>query len=1504
MKRDVLPAALVWIALLASAGTARALAQETEDTRFFAIPMARDAQALAETAEEHLVAERYSEGLASLQRLLEEHGDDVLPKEWRKKGPSSEFEVHPGAADWAYERMLGLPAEARRLYLERYESRAHEALAQALSRVERQSLIELGKRWPITAAAERAWWILGDYELENGNSAEAFAAWRRARSIGALSGEQPTEGERARIALIREHRDQLAAGSSSMSARGSLPRIDSDSEPWRCPLDLVPFARKGDRAPYRYNLFPALVRDRVLVSSTLRFFAVDAFSGEILWSAGPPPGWTLLSDHRENELFEGINYEQLLVAPASGGRVALTALQIPYSENQNDEWQGIHIMTAVPERRLFAFDLESGRELWNHSPPLAWDPKESRWTWDGTTGSYAQRMMIAAPPIVAGPRVLVPCYRESGRIDYHVACYEIETGKLLWSTPVVSGQRERNMFGRARQEYAASPLVVAGERVIAQTELGTVAALDLLTGRMLWQSLYRQIELPKTRSYNISKREETWRLAPPVVAGDLVISTPSDSREIVAFGLEDGHAEWAYSEVSLRRLDRNTETLAFNHLLGADEDTIYLAGAKVAALQKPGGLAAGSTFVTKWTYALSPAREAPPERTPRTLLCRDSVLVAVGEERLVLDRKTGVKQPTSGVIGGGNVWVENGVLFVLNGDGLAGYFDWNALLERSKLALARDPEDPRIVLETAQLFARRGRLALEERDLASARDSLREARTLLQPLAGLAAAGNLDASLARVVREEFLRSLRSAARVLALEGGARAALSVLETAHPLPLERDALRDLLVQEELLLASLGETERARALLQEIEERCGDLPLSEELFVQEDAGPPAWLVEGTTLDPAALESWNKGLSTQLWVRLERARSSLVLGDPAGALEDLHALLERQGMQEVAPGIELASLLREKIGSILSQPGGRDAYQPFEERAAKLHEEARAANDPSRLADVARLYPHSAAARSALRERLELAYQAQDAELVAAIVSASLASAEPGSTDELGSLLRLARTVGHDNAAYERGCLLALAREQPDAVSDLPEHGGRTLSALAEELANESAEHSPALPRFDQRLVSSGNARTGFHEFVGALPASELAEESAPRELHIYVAEDSILAFDADAPLEPTWKFTLPSGLQGESDRCALAPGRIVIGERGAVRALDERGQEVWMCETSGEEPLSLTQESGVLIANLRSGRMLAFDVQAGIPLWELKLGESARWTGPITGEARAVFLSKLHALPPRALVVDVYRGRIVADFQLPAVDPASALEDTCWIENGALFVPVFNRRGPTSRIDAFALANGERSWSIEFGPDEDLHSVLHSEDKHYLVTIGARSGNATGNGGVYLLDGEFGTIRRVIALMPDEEPMGILKHSSVELPAPYVFTYTSSPANQAVRVRAVHLPFGLLWTWSLPVSREEFYDSQNMPMPAVSRDCVALAYQTKDSSSNLRGEMTLVFVDKRAGKRLDTLTLNEAFTQARNLELRGLGESLFVLGKGSSQKGHRMEILEAIR
>jgi len=58
-------------------------------------------------------------------------------------------------------------------------------------------------------------------------------------------------------------------------------------------------------------------------------------------------------------------------------------------------------------------------------------------------------------------------------------------------------------------------------------------------------------------------------------------------------------------------------------------------------------------------------------------------------------------------------------------------------------------------------------------------------------------------------------------------------------------------------------------------------------------------------------------------------------------------------------------------------------------------------------------------------------------------------------------------------------------------------------------------------------------------------------------------------------------------------------------------------------------------------------------------------------------------------------------------------------------------------------------------------------------------------------------------------------------------------------------------------------------------------------------------------IVFVDKRAGKKVDTATPDlDAFALTSQLELRGLGEALFVLGKGTSPRVGCLDILERLR
>ena len=104
--------------------------------------------------------------------------------------------------------------------------------------------------------------------------------------------------------------------------------------------------------------------------------------------------------------------------------------------------------------------------------------------------------------------------------------------------------------------------------------------------------------------------------------------------------------------------------------------------------------------------------------------------------------------------------------------------------------------------------------------------------------------------------------------------------------------------------------------------------------------------------------------------------------------------------------------------------------------------------------------------------------------------------------------------------------------------------------------------------------------------------------------------------------------------------------------------------------------------------------------------------------------------------------------------------------------------------------------------------------------------------------------------------------------------------------------------------MWTYSLPIASQEVYDGRNLPMPAVSDQCVAIAYQTARRAKGSEGETSLVLVDKLTGRNTGTQVLRGAFEQSNRIELRGLGAALFAIGKSPPAKGTCLEILESSR
>jgi outer membrane protein assembly factor BamB/tetratricopeptide (TPR) repeat protein len=1562
------PVALAWAlgcALVGAPGVAAAqertkktAQEEAFEARSFSIPNTQYAKSLYERAQAHLAARRWSEALADLQQLLEEHRGDVLPgRNVDSAGHKSQQPLHPGAAEAARRRLLELPAEARKLYADRYGGAAEEALGRARRSLDRAALVEVARRWPITPAASRAWLSLGDLELELGNLEAARGAWSRAGELGVAD---IAAAARTRLAWAGSTATTRApqgaeAGAASANdpswtptssadfrlpgpgeARGNPPGPDCHS--WPVPVRIEedgPFS--SGRSGETFNLFPVVWGDAVLVSNTMRLWAIDAFSGEVRWKSDEAPGWSAV---RSGELttgksrrsgsqvinlayfFEGIDRESLLVAPAAAAGIAVAALQIPITHVGNTMFQRqIKITTVIPDRRLFAFDIASGRLLWSHLPPPGWD---------GEAGTFSERMRVAGPPVISGTRVLVPAYRMQGRIDYHVACYDLFSGECLWSTAVIGGQRPLNMFGRPEKEFAAPPLRVEGDQVLALTQLGAVASLDLYTGEIQWETLYDQIALPTADGIQAGERPRVWKNAPPVVSGKLVVATPVDCLDVLGLDLDTGALLWTYAsrELSETRM-RYGVNLA---LIGASEDTLYFAGSKLQALQAVGGLQTGKTPMrltrSKSVLGNDYGASSP---LPRPVLAERHVLVPGAEGRIALDRfDLGREDPQfSGPWseerrGNGNAVLSRGALYVLSNQTLTAFFDWQTVEERLSREVQKAPAD-------AQLAARYGGFLKERAEaelaLARPRNALSycvRARAVLEPL--------LEGSPA--IAERLHQVLRLEARVLLDDADSDLALQRLTAAKAIAPDRASLRDTLL-EMIALQETRDRPKWFALLDELDGECGELLLPSRTAAEAvdgigRAGSDSNPLASDAVSDASPAAGSRASSTTigLWVLFQKTREHARTGAIELEFADLHQILERFGnvalpvLDQEEPQ-ETASL---RIARRLEQ-GHAAAYGPYELRASALLARALAEDDRPMLQRIPELYPQSAAARQAREARLKAAFADRDIATVAEVVLAELSpqwTPAASTPRETQLALVLARTLQESgNLSFGADLLAALAREQPDLASEIPEDRGRTLADLARSIPKsataewlpETSTFAPPSASLDplrgnalllgSLLAPSSGRRPPSEAGPGgtgrepATPADSTKGEPAPPErLLVFVSTDKLFAISSADPAHQLWWMPLdgrtstkPSGWR---DTALVASERVVLAEDREVRGINALSGELSWVQRFEEEILYVEGASGVCVLSLssldgRPTRLVGLELATGVPLWSQPLTPDF-WPAPVCGEGRFVLLPKPSS-GRRGVVRQLATGTggLTLEFDLGV-----AAEDRrgAWIENDLLVLPRFSRSGlPTSdAVVAYDLVTGRRAWRVAADDQRELDSIVRCGDA-YLILNGSSSTEHAQSGIVLQLDTRLGAVRQVqgVQLFAGDLPIGVSPNTVTELQAPYLFLRSPAPGGRETLVRAIHLPFGQRWVHRLPLAEQDIL-SQLMPLPALSETTVAIVYTEESRTRPGRTEnlTQLVLLDKSSGLPRGSQVLETALGPAQTISLHMLGNALLIGGR----------------
>jgi outer membrane protein assembly factor BamB len=1497
------------IALLVLAPVSRARAQgqgqavdqneaehEPSAGQFHMLPQTREARQLRDRAQAHLSAGREEAALADLQNLLEGERASVLEAQQNAQSPSL-YPLHRGAAQWARERLESLSPAGRAAYRERHEAQSRSAFERARALRSRAELAQVAQRWPLCASAVEALLASGELELESGSLADALRAFEAARDAARFLGE--TDAAKALAHALERRSERLLAahpaaadpaalaraafaGSSDFvrPSGGPLPALVRalDAGSWEVELPPHPF-ESGRGELERHNLFAIAAGESVLVSTTLELLCYDAHSGALRWRSGEPPGWRALTDRERRDRFAGIHADGLIVAPAQGRGIAVAALQTSWVDSHNRNFQGIKILVTTPERRLFAYDLATGAALWNHLPPPLWD---------GASGNFTERMRVAGPPVISGSRLLVPCYRLEGRIDYHVACYELESGALLWSTPVVSGQSELNMFNRAEREFCAPPLVVEGAHVYAQSQLGCVSALDLSSGRTLWSARYEQIPLPRLRSFRSQTRELVWRPAPPVVAGELLLVTPQDSGELIAIERASGRVLWAQDQRTLR--PRGASEGELNVLLGADREAVYFGGSLLGAFRKSGGLHARTPLEPRWSAFLGEDAAF----APRALLALDALL-APGPERLAVhERELGLERPEATRPWkrwqSGNVLQAPTGLYTLNDTRLCAFLDWETLLAARRAAHEASGGSERTLLELVAALEQRAAARVRARARPGAIEDLEQARALL------AAAAPQGMARATAPTVALLRVLTTLARERATLGEPSRALELLAEARQHAHTTPARLELALLE--LELRIGEADaRSIELLLEIERDGAGQPL-----------PAAWLevhaerLAHGLVTPSALAA--VAASSELELDAFAAWMLASLHAQAGEREQELIALERAQAallkRESQPRSDLADFLELRIAGLLAE---FDAPQraASEARAQRALESAGA--DELALARVARVYAFSDAGAAA-RERL---------------LQAALAA------DDLGAALRLglaARVGQADPDEREAQLLLELGRAlaaagNPELAAALEGWIARLHPAFARAAGSDEheARRAASMPlasraRFDASMRPRSAPQSNLR-VLAELPARGEAEGGSSGGL-VVARGTRIELWPEDEPRTSRWRHELAGGT---SAQVAVANARrVVLACDTRLVALDaQSGALVWEAEL-GRGPIArLELASGLVLARTTSAGagydLACVEPLTGEVLWRLHGAVLGARLGPIAGEDALVLAGRARGGEAELALFELLRGRERARHAL-GVQLDAEMQQAAWIRHGRVWLPRFFRPDPQgapalATLELWGAGDEPQLRAIAVDPPEELgelYAIATHAGRTWLVCVPADWERQDSGTRVYALDEERGLARRVASLRFGDVPLALPRGQRTELGAPLLFFIGEAPGGKQTSITAVDLERGPRWTHRLPVSPLEVYD-QGMPMPAVSDRCVALTFALRDADTGLIGDPQVQLLDIAQGALLDTRMFTPQLARSSRLRLLPLGTSLLVLGSDDGQ-GEQLELWEVPR
>ncbi|MFT4647022.1 MAG: outer membrane protein assembly factor BamB [Glaciecola sp.] len=1509
-----------------------------QDTLPYQVYDTMEVRALHESSLEHLAEDRIPEALEVIQNLLENHRGEVLPA---RRTPASTGRgqvpsvVHVGASGWAHEKLFELQPTVVETYRRMYGAQAQAALELAMSQGVRSDWVEVARRWPITSAAARARWALGDMAMEAGEWELGRSSWARAlacelgkpmelpqtpeqwqQGLDQL-GNSPTPeaAERlpamqARVLWLLES-SQVQSSSSAVDtatplAPGnvSLRTLDEHEAGWPDPFELPRHPMMHD---WGFQMQGGTDGDRIYVNTSRQLIALGVWTGEAQWSTPlGTAGWTP-EDDQDPRFREAIDFQGGLFAPAVAEDVVVASFQLPFVLIPPDHFRQIQIIRVVPERRLFAFDSKTGAELWNTAPPAGWD---------GESGPTDERVSIAGPPIIERSRVVVPTVHLRGRVEFHVDCFDLKTGEPLWHTPLVTGQRELNMFGREISEFTAPPVRIEGDRVLVATQLGSVVCLDLETGATLWQSLYPQIEISKATYYAPGHMRSLWVNSPPVVVNDLVLVAPTDGDSLLALDLDNGQILWSMEHKDFRDRRSGVRSRAdFHYLLDADETSVVLGGRRVASF-KPimGTLADGPPRRLAWAY---PTGESISNPGLRAVSTGGQILVPTDGELVGVDRRNGRPRRSLDWSGHkGSPLVTTMGLFTVGSREVYSFLNWKENLTRARRATAANPEDGEALYSLALLLQKHGqaaRLARPEPRLAEARRSIVEASELLRDALAKGAPGDHDR-----MRTLLFQTLLEQGRTRRMSASPAGAREAWEQALGMAVGDEETSTAL----LMLISLdrGRDEvRMRQRLRRLASEFSHMPLLCRLLSPgtTDESPTAaarWVpIVSTIRAETGEEGGVVRLPLALWARMEYADSVLsegARGSVTSPYPDLYHIVRYYSDRDWIDG-RASQAASERIRSALER-GFESGFDEIEARAERSLRKALEASDLTLLEEVQRHFPFTPQAEQAGNERIRWAAEMGQIGLLAEVVLRDFPaefSLQRCTPKQRENLALLALKIGEQGGLTFRSELgKRLSASAPRQSMKLGEEPARSMQdwslqwsaqvpvARTEPEPRFPAEMQSVEPR--STLVSGPGlwippslAQQGSNEGSSATPLPSVT-------LHLWNDPFSPYPMVAGFGEASTPLWTLPelNDRQGP-EAWAVSPGRAHIATAETlVTVARDTGSALWRWDVDTDFFLDQVEHSqGVLVLNVieLSNRaedpeefiQVGLEASSGTELWRRRVRTSAFHHKTLLGSGYQVLIS-MGSHPSQ--VFDLFSGSAGPTVDTGRLSSTSLRHS--WIEDGKWIIPSFARLAALSdnHIEAYELASGQRAWRVPFGTNRELWRVLRHQDDTYLEIYGSPAEGPRFMS-MHQLDVKRGQMsdRERFGLPEGGLLIGLPKRATIRLQSPWVFARITLPTG--VALRALHLREGK--RWESPISSNlSMIRPESLPRPIVSQDAVALALPKRGSRTqpDLATYYILTF-SKDYGRPTSDLMIRPIGPKNARSQLSALGPWL-VFGKGN--------------